>query len=355
MSKNLIIRPGTRYECHGDGTCCTSIHLLGPITKKEAKIVRHCAPVALPRSNHKVVVYHDGIKDLVLNTHDHKCVFLDDEARCLFHARVGAEYKPAVCRHFPVGATSTPAGLRITLSHRCPCVSFGDGAPLDDQRARTILGRGKSGRIISDVEVSERIDWRGGKKIKFKDYLTWESDMLERLDGPDPQPALKDVLGMKNDEQLPPLRRSTWHGMSKRFLAWTENEDEDDGFFCTVRWAALELRKKHSHPWRAPLRPWGWTLERTAMRVREPVSTRRIFGSWLADFLWSMSWAVDGSVYAALADMTARYALARRLTNRLHRLGTREDLAAAEAIMIVDTVGASDPWEWVQAKLVEAP
>ncbi len=354
VSQNLIIRPDARYECHGDGTCCTTIHLLGPVTKREAKVVRKGAPLALPSNKRKVIVYHEGIEDLVLNTHKHRCIFLDDDARCRFHAAVGEAEKPAVCRHFPVGSASTPAGMRITLSHRCPCVSIGNGARLDEARARSILGSRKTGRIKPDVEVEKNVPWRGRKTIKFADYVAWEADMLEQLDGADPQPELKHVLGMEQDDELPPLRKSTWNEMAKRMLAWVEDEDEDDGFFCTIRWSALELRKRR-HPWHPPLRPWAWTFERTAKRVKKPVSTRRIYGSWLADFLWGMSWSADGTVYKALADMSARYALARRLAERLHNTGTRDDLAAAEAIMIADTLGASDPWEWVQKRLVEAP
>ncbi len=353
MPQNIILRPDTRYECHGDGTCCTTIHLLGPITKGEAKRVRKGARVALPGNTRKVAVYHEGIEDLVLNTHKHRCLFLDNDARCRFHALVGERQKPAVCRHFPVGSSDTPNGLRITLSHRCPCVSIGDGAKLDESRARSILGT-KKGKIKPDVEVGRRILWRKRKNIRFEDFVAWESEMLEQLDGRGSQPEIRHILGMDHDEQLPPLRKTSWNALGKRMLAWTDDEEEDDGFFCTIRWAALELRKS-SRPWRAPLRPWGWTLERTGKRVVEPVSTRKIFGSWLADYLWSLSWSASGSVYLALADMTARYALAHKLTTRLHHRGTRKDLAAAEAIMIVDTVGASEPWEWVQKRLVEAP
>jgi Fe-S-cluster containining protein len=354
VSPRLLIRPNARYECHGDGTCCTTIHLLGPLTKREAKFVKEKAPIALPDGKRRMVVYHDGIEDLVLATHKHRCVFLDEDARCRLHAAVGEAQKPAVCRHFPVGAAKTPHGTRVTLSHRCPCVSIGDGAPLDETRARSILASPKTGKIEHDVKVGRRVMWRGGKDIRFDDYVAWETVLLEQLDGPDPQPRLRDVLGMEHSEQLPLLRKKTWHAMSKRMLAWVEDEDEDDGFFCAVRWAALELRETR-HPWSAPLRPWDWTLRRTARRVVEPVSPRRVFGSWLADYLWAMSWSADGTAYQAMANMAARYALARRLTDRLHKTGTRMDLAAAEAIMIVDTLGASEPWEWVQKQLVEAP
>jgi len=196
--------------------------------------------------------------------------------------------------------------------------------------------------------------WREGKDVRFDDYVAWETVLIEQLDGPDPQPRLSDVLGMDHSEQLPPLRRKSWNSIAKRMLSWVQDEDEDDGFFCAVRWAALELRDARS-PWSPPLRPWDWTFRRTAQRVANPVSPRRIFGSWLADYVWSMSWCAEGTVYQAKANMVARYALARRLANRLHKTGTRMDLAAVEAIMIVDVVGAAEPWEWVQKQLVEAP
>ena len=34
-TRPLLPRPGARYTCFGDGLCCTDIHGIGPLTKKE--------------------------------------------------------------------------------------------------------------------------------------------------------------------------------------------------------------------------------------------------------------------------------------------------------------------------------
>jgi hypothetical protein len=78
-----------------------------------------------------------------------------------------------------------------------------------------------------------------------------------------------------------------------------------------------------------------------------------VYGSWLADELWSMTWTTRGSLYKAMADMTARYVIAGRIAAALERIGSRADLAAAEGVMIADTLGAWDSWDWVRTRLEE--
>ena len=50
----FLVRPGARYRCFGDGLCCTDIHILGPLTKTEAKRVAKVDPEGL--------AYDDGPK-----------------------------------------------------------------------------------------------------------------------------------------------------------------------------------------------------------------------------------------------------------------------------------------------------
>ena len=354
MSRPILIRPNSTFDCHGDGTCCTTIHLLGPLTKDEARFVKSKAHIVLPNTRLKVVTTHEGSNDLALATNDHRCVFQDTDARCRYQEVLGHNAKPSVCRHFPLSATKTPHGIRIALSHRCPCVSLSTGPALNEERANAILTSANKNKISCSIKIGNTVAWRDGKEISFNDYVLWENTLLEQLDGTDPLPALSNVLGMDYPEQLPTLHRKNWNTVSKRMLDWLNDAEEDDGFFCAVRWAALELRDERS-PWTPPLRPWDWTFRRSSARLREQMSPRRIFGSWLADYFWSMMWCADGTAYEAKASASARYALAARLTKRLHSTGTREDLAAAEAIMIVDIVTASEPWLWVLKHIVESP
>jgi Fe-S-cluster containining protein len=345
----LIIRPGTRYECHGDGTCCTSIHQLGPLTQAEAARIRAAATLVFPDRKQTAAYWHEGIKGLVIAADDQRCMFLDDHARCLLHARVGVAAKPAACRQFPLGTTATAGGVRVTLSHRCPCVSVGDSPLLDDKRARSILASPGSGRVIPTSRVGERVRVRGKRTIDFHAYAAWEKPMLARLDG-DQGESIESILGVNNTSRLPKLKGTSWNDVTRRLAHYAQGEERGDGFFSVVRWVEHSLHAGASHP---PPRPWAWTFERTGARAVRASPLRPMYGSWLADELWSMVWAVDMSLYRALADMAARYQIAQRVAARLEQAGTRPDLAAAEGIMIVDVLGASEPWGRVVQSMEE--
>jgi hypothetical protein len=51
--------------------------------------------------------------------------------------------------------------------------------------------------------------------------------------------------------------------------------------------------------------------------------------------------------------MAARYGIARRIAACLERLGMRPDVSAAEGVMISDTLGAWESWQWVRGRLKE--
>ena len=98
----LLPRPGARYTCFGDGLCCTDIHGIGPLTKKEVAQMR--------RIDRQSAGWNDDHDDYMLNTAaDGGCVFLMSDQRCSVHARLGPEAKPEGCRRFPLGVVATPA------------------------------------------------------------------------------------------------------------------------------------------------------------------------------------------------------------------------------------------------------
>ena len=115
----LLARRGAHYTCFGDGLCCTDLHGLGPLTKKEVKALKLVSPgVIEPPSE-------EGFDEPMLRTRgDGGCLFLGPD-RCYLHAALGAEAKPAGCRRFPLGLTATPDGGRVTTRHRCPCRTLG--------------------------------------------------------------------------------------------------------------------------------------------------------------------------------------------------------------------------------------
>jgi len=347
----LLVRPGCRYQCHGDGTCCTNIHVIGPISRTDASRVRVAGSIVFASSREPVVKHDAGIEGSVVIQKNGACIFLDSNVRCRIHEAVGPEHKPAPCRRFPVGATNTPAGVRVTLSHRCACVSIGESTELEEERARNILVSPWNGRLLRDFEVGDRVRWRGRTGVPFASYLPWERSMLASLDRDD-GPSIERVLGMSNGS-LPALRKGDWSDVAQRMAKWTADEPFGDGFSCILRWAEGTVR--HGADWKGPYpeRPWSWTFDRAAARSPEMKPNRRIYGSWLADELWAMQWASRGTLYRAMADMAARYRIATMMASILERLGRRTDVAAGEAVMIADTLGAWDTWDTVRKQLEE--
>jgi Fe-S-cluster containining protein len=347
----LLVRPGARYECHGDGTCCTNIHVIGPISRSEAGVIRKAARITLPPLKGPAVVHDHGIEALVVAA-GRSCVFLNRSGRCRIHAKVGAASKPAACRRFPLGATQTPHGVRVTVSHRCACISMGASGFLQEARAREVLVSPGSGRLERDYTVGTRIRWRARASILFERYVQWERCMIASLDRED-GPSIESVLGVRRRDQLPRLRAGSWHAVANSMRAWTQQEPASDGFACALRWAEGAIR--HGRAWSGPYppRPWAWTFDRATKRAVVQRSARVIFGSWLADELWSMVWATRGSAYRAVADLACRYTLATRIAAGLQRVGLRRDAAAGEAIMVLDSVGDWDGWDRVRGRLVE--
>ena len=349
MSATLLIRPGMRYDCHGDGTCCTTIHQLGPLTQAEASAVRAASQQVFPGRKRPAALWHDGIKGLVIAAEQDRCMFLDDHARCLLHARVGLASKAAACSQFPLGTTATAMGVRVTLSHRCPCVTVGENPLLDEKRARSILASPKSGRIIPTNRADGAVRSRGKRTLDMRSYAAWEKPFLERINTSSGEP-IETILQYSNPNRLPKLEGTSWSDVNHRLALFSQGKDCDEGFASIVRWVEHALRPGAAHP---PPRPWGWTFARSVARAPRLTSVRGMYGAWLADELWGMTWAVDRSLYRTLVDMATRHAIAQRVAERLEETGVRPDAAAAEGIMIVDVLGASEPWGRVVARMVE--
>ena len=101
-------------------------------------------------------------------------------------------------------------------------------------------------------------------------------------------------------------------------------------------------------------RPWADSFARAAGRVTNPVSPNKVFGDWIADEIWSLRWTRFGSLARARVELATRLAIARRIAGLLDiSTPKQENISAAEAVMIVDIIGTTDPWEKVQEAIGE--
>jgi len=333
----LLVRTGARFTCEGDGLCCSDIHAVGPLNEEDVAFVSTISEEAIDRHE------DEDAAVLMMRSDTGTCVFWSDDG-CALHAKLGPEMKPSPCIQFPYSLTATPTGGRITTQHRCPCRTLGTRAPVAIDAARTCL-LDSDGELKPDHSVEESIAWSESESILFVEYERRESAVIDSLvDGKSLRRAL-------DTDPLPELEGRTW----------SEVADELRGFYGPSRVAAaarwfgdalgylVDRRERTEHE-----RPWASAFDRAERRIVTPEQPNRVFGDWLADEVWALRWTPFGSFARARAELATRLAVARRVAGWLDISNpTRDNVSAAEAVMIADVIGVTDSWESVQRAIVD--
>ncbi|MFW5875527.1 MAG: YkgJ family cysteine cluster protein [Myxococcota bacterium] len=320
-------RAGARYQCFGDGLCCSDIHALGPLTRRELVQIRRLDPAGAGKQ--------DGFdQPMLLNKPDGSCVFQLPDRRCGVHAQFGYEAKPGGCRRFPLGLVATPRGGRVTTEHRCPCRTMGERPELTPDGVQGAL-KDDAGRLVADRRV-ERVSLDARRRVSFDRYATMEQALIGRLlEGEPPE----DVVGA---QPFPRLRDTTWRDEAELFV----DSGDTSQFGVALQWfgdAVLSLRHGRRPPRRD--RPWAQSFARSRARTSVPRRADEVLADWLADEIWSLRWVDHGwSFERARREMATRLAVARHVLGRLRRQRVREDQAAAEAVMVIDMLAGSEYW-----------
>jgi hypothetical protein len=268
-----------------------------------------------------------------------RCVFWG-ETGCALHSQLGPEMKPSPCIQFPYALTATPAGGRVSTQHRCTCRTLGSLPPITADIARPNL-LDADGELTFEHAVLDEVKWSDSETVSFDEYVEREADLLEELRSGN---SLSTVL---DADPFPPLEGMTWLDVADELLEF----QGPSRAACASRWFADAIgflvgrRERTEHG-----RPWADAFERAAARVTEPASPNQVFGDWLADELWAMRWTHWGSLERARSEWATRLAIARRVAGWLDiSTPLADNVAAAEAVMIVDVIGTTDPWETAQS------
>lgn len=64
-------------------------------------------------------IKRDGTSLCFVNYPDKRCAFLDENQRCMIHASLGPDHKPAACRRFPCIAIATESEIRLGIKPYC--------------------------------------------------------------------------------------------------------------------------------------------------------------------------------------------------------------------------------------------
>lgn len=328
----LLVRHGARFDCVGDGLCCSDIHAVGALTEDDCEFLAMISEDAIDRHQ------DEDAAVMMMRSDTGRCVFWSEKG-CALHSRLGPEMKPTPCIQFPYALTATPLGGRISTQHRCTCRTLGPLPPVTVEDARPCL-LDSNGELKPEHAVLDEVAWSSTETVSFADYAKREESLLDALiEGK----GLMTVLGA---EPFPELAGTTWPAVVDELLEFRgpSRAATASRWFADALGFLIDRRERTE-----TARPWADAFERAGDRIVDPVSPNTVFGDWLADELWSMRWTHYGSLARARAEWATRLAIARRIAGWLDISTPKQDnISAAEAVMIVDVIGTTDPWERVQ-------
>jgi hypothetical protein len=333
----LLVRPGARFDCVGDGLCCSDIHAVGALSDEDCEMLAMISVDAIDR--------HEGedAAILMMRSDTGRCVFWSEQG-CAIHSQLGPEMKPTPCIQFPYALTATPAGGRISTQHRCTCRTLGPLPLVSAEDARPNL-LGSNGELKPEHAVLDEVAWSGTESLSFADYAAREAGLISALiEG-------KGLMTALEAQPFPTLEGVTWSAVVDELLEFRGPSRAA----AAARWfgSAIGFLVDRREP-TALDRPWADSFEQAGARVVDPVSPNRVFGDWLADEVWSMRWSRFGSLARARVELATRLAIARRIAGWLDISSPKQDnISAAEAVMIVDVIGTADIWEKAQGAIGE--
>lgn len=349
MTRDLMIRQGARFSCGGDGLCCSDVHALGPLSRRERD-----AMLALDASGRAVVTHPRLGLPVLAPKGDHTCHFFDRVLGCRVHHEHGALAKPAACRQFPFGLVDTPEGLRVTTAHRCPCRTMGDRAPLDPEEARRALTAANRKGLRIDQTIDGRIPLTRRRRVSFARYRALEAPIVDRLLSGTLVDELVDVprLGASEDSGsqesdthgLPPIELRAWGDVAHSHRAMVDGSTTGEalGWFGDALLHLLEGKRLGLRE-----RPWAWSFARAEQRPGAPRSGREVLSDFAADRIFSLRWAEDSSLAGELLTLSVVLRAGTAIAESLVALGTREERAFAESVMIAE-VALGGPLAYVR-------
>jgi hypothetical protein len=202
-----------------------------------------------------------------------------------------------------------------------------------------------NGELKPEHAVLDEVAWSASELISFAEYAEREARMIDAL------LAGKGLSTVLSAQPFPELDSMTWAEVADDLLDFggPSRAAFASRWFGDAIGFLVERRERTESG-----RPWADSFERAAERVVDPVPPNQVFGDWLADEVWSMRWTRFGTFARARTELATRLAIARRIAGWLDISSPKSDnISAAEAVMIVDVIGTSDPWERVQEAIAQ--
>lgn len=344
LCEPLVVREGARYECFGDGLCCTDIHAIGPIRLAER---------ARLRLVHDGIVAHDPRDDvhvLVMRAESGTCIFLE-ENRCAVHEPLGGLLKPLACKQFPISLTATPAGGRITTEHKCPCRTLGERPALTVEDALPAVTQ--RGKLAPVARVGTTVPVTYERSVPFAEYRAEEAALMARVRA---AASLDEVAQALGAPAFPALRGGSWESLVAQLGELSGNTRlehvmrwlADAVVACTGGADGTSTRGSGAPPWRD-------AFERGLARSTEEQQPLAMLQDFVLDQVWAVHWIDEFPFQNFRAELATRVRLFQQLHTWLVADGLRPDQAAAEAILIVELGGSTDWWLDIARQVMLSP
>ena len=198
--------PGSNFACNSCTRCCTSKHLLGPVSAVEVqKILGGFKAAGQPggaRASDFIPLANNGQppESFLLRTEDGRCTFLKDSGLCGIHDLLGVEFKPAACRLFPYQPVRTVSGWDVGLSLACPTVAQGTGPEAAAGALETVTSVAHTSSLLQVITDTVHLDAHG--RVPYELYRSWEEQTVAALLDPDQTPAAAWIAGIEAFETL---------------------------------------------------------------------------------------------------------------------------------------------------------
>jgi hypothetical protein len=325
----VVAAPRTGLDCDGRGGCCRLYDRLmltaddvgrihqayGPDEHTPGGLYRDSA-VLRHRDDRQPELYELAVVDGA-------CVFLESDARCGLHARLGAAGKPTTCRIYPLRDVLLDDQLQVGVAVECRCViDFADGPPLDGAAAE-VLARRRAYRSVEAVAAEVPITVE--RTVPRAEYRALTAAALARLEAADDlaEWAVAEAAGLLG---APPRPAARVLGALGGLLDAIEQQLDFDALDTAEIYGAADLQRQSF--------AWGVEAARRLVaaladgRTPPPARGERVLARQLLfthGLLRARSWAT-GLVGLALRLWLARAADGLELARELLPVTTAEYL-----------------------------
>ena len=177
----LVVLPqSARYSCHQCGNCCSRYTVRIDKATHERLAAVDWSQYGERFKGRTLFIPLDAAKAEGSYSHElarigARCIFLEDDNRCVIHSVMGAHAKPLMCRKFPYNFVCTPDGVNVSLDLFCPSALGQKGEPIENHQSEI---HGLLTEVSEVATLSPEIPLFLDQTLNWRDYVEVENALL---------------------------------------------------------------------------------------------------------------------------------------------------------------------------------